>query len=60
MAGKGKETPYEYVRGTNAHLDALLEEGERVFIVNRSKGRKPVSAESIEEALEKYERMYGK
>ena len=57
----GKKTaPVLYVRGTNHLLDAILEEDEVVWIVNKSHGRKPVSAATASEALEKYNRLYGK
>lgn len=54
------EQVYEYVRGTNHLLDAMLGDEERVFIVNASHGRKPVSAETAVEALEKYKALYGR
>jgi hypothetical protein len=56
--GRGKETPYRYQRGTNAHLDAILGEDEVVYIVNQEKGRRPVVANSPSEALENYDRIY--
>lgn len=55
--GDSKGEVFEYVRGTNALLDKMLG-NEKVFIVNGSKGRKPVTADSEQEAIDIYVSLY--
>lgn len=44
----------EYVRGTNALMDTMIEQGEQVWIINGQAGRRPVSATSREDAINIY------
>lgn len=55
--GGNKGEVFEYVRGTNARLDAIIGDA-KVFIVNGAKGRKPVTASTEQEAVDIYVRLY--
>lgn len=55
--GTNKGEVYEYVRGTNERLDAIIGD-QKVFIVNGARGRVPVVAETEAEAVEVYVARY--
>lgn len=44
----------EYERGTNDLMDKMIEPWERVWIINGQAGRRPVAAQTKEEAISIY------